>query len=346
MTAPTTLKTMISAIVHAQRDLGNSLDKVLVLETSLSIISPAENIPRVTHFRNEARQGNLADKRIANIQKGRHSLDKGGARYGHSRDDGLTLCRRISSWFALDTRKGRGQDDTDQGEEGRGSAQLRHHTECPRERRQPANHNNDNRELDGAASTNGRLFRHCVEILCANKDMQCLNKGVVEDKHDGGSPPGPFLAPKQRLAKIANIANLGVAETKLPQDQTRVQYNGGDDNRQDQTGYEAQVAVRPGKTHDGKADVLAEEEGRRFLPGAGAVLDCGAIFGGKLSVENGLAGLALGFGDFLLKVVGEVADARANSDAITAKDGGQFGGATFAEFKVPGTGDGAGTDFV
>ena len=43
-----------------------------------------------------------------------------------------------------------------------------------------------------------------------------LDEGVVEQKHDRGSPPGDLGVPEEVLANITHIANLGVTQTKFP----------------------------------------------------------------------------------------------------------------------------------
>jgi len=38
-----------------------------------------------------------------------------------------------------------------------------------------------------------------------------LNKCVVEDKHNGGEPPCPFLVPEEHLSNVANISDFGMS---------------------------------------------------------------------------------------------------------------------------------------
>lgn len=43
-----------------------------------------------------------------------------------------------------------------------------------------------------------------------------MNKGVVEQKHDGGEIPGNLGVPKQHLANITHISDFRVTQTELP----------------------------------------------------------------------------------------------------------------------------------
>jgi hypothetical protein len=48
------------------------------------------------------------------------------------------------------------------------------------------------------------------------KGISYLDKGVVEQKHDRGGPPGDLGVPEEVLANITHVADLGVAQTKSP----------------------------------------------------------------------------------------------------------------------------------
>jgi hypothetical protein len=39
---------------------------------------------------------------------------------------------------------------------------------------------------------------------------------TVQEKHDGGEVECPLLVPEDHLAKIADIANLGMAQAEFP----------------------------------------------------------------------------------------------------------------------------------
>jgi len=49
------------------------------------------------------------------------------------------------------------------------------------------------------------MVGHSVQIAGDCKDVKSLNKGVVQNEHDGREPPSPILVPKEHLANIANI---------------------------------------------------------------------------------------------------------------------------------------------
>ena len=46
-----------------------------------------------------------------------------------------------------------------------------------------------------------------------------LSYRVIQEEHDCSEPPRPFLVPKNHLANIADIANLGMTEAELPTNQ-------------------------------------------------------------------------------------------------------------------------------
>lgn len=234
--------------------------------------------PRISHLSNETGERNLADKGIADIQKGAHRVDKCGSLDGNSGDNWRSQGRAEARRLFLDGLKDGCQQHRDEGEEGRRRAKLGHHAKRARQRGDQADDGDDDAEDHGAAPANVIGRRHGVEVLCANQNMQGLDKRVVEDKHDGGSPPRPFLAPEEHLANVAHVAHLWMSQAKLPQDETCVEHNGGNEDGQDEARDKAQHAVRPGETHNGQTNVLAEEQRGRLLPRAGPVLDRVAIF--------------------------------------------------------------------
>lgn len=166
----------------------------------------------------------------------------------------------------LYTRKHGGEEDRDESKQGRRCAKLGHHAKRARQGSNPADKGHQHAKLDSAASANVIALRHGVEVLGANEDVEGLNKGVVEDEHDGGPPPSPFLAPKQSLAEITDVADLGVAEAEFPHNQAGVENKGSNDDSQDDARHEPQIAVRPREAHNGEADVLAKEQSGRLLP--------------------------------------------------------------------------------
>ena len=46
--------------------------------------------------------------------------------------------------------------------------------------------------------------------------METLNERIVEQKHDGSEIPCNLRVPKQHLANIAHVSDLGMAQTELP----------------------------------------------------------------------------------------------------------------------------------
>ena len=198
-------------------------------------------------------------------------------------------------------------------------AQLGQHAKGARQAGEPADDGDGHAELDGAAAANGVALGHGVDVLCADEHVQALDKGVVEDEHDGRGPPRPLVAPEEHLAQVAHVAHLGVAQAKLPQHQARVEHHGGHDDGQDQARHQPEEAVGPGEAHDGQADVLAEEQRRRLLPAAGAVLDRRAVLGRQLPVEDGLARLLAVGAALVLDPRRQRRDARAHGHALPAE---------------------------
>ena len=78
------------------------------------------NVPWVAHLGDEARQRNLPDKGVADVEKGRHALNKRGAVHRHRRHQGRALGRVVTRRVALDAGKDGGEEDGDEGEDGRG----------------------------------------------------------------------------------------------------------------------------------------------------------------------------------------------------------------------------------
>jgi len=115
----------------------------------------------------------------------------------------------------------------------------------------------------------------CVEIFGADQHVQSLdmvrkvakwlkstylNESVVQHEHNRSSIPSPSFPPEEHLSNITNITNLGVAKTKLPEDQGSVKNEQGDNNRQEDTWEKAKDGVRIRKRHNCQADVLGEKQ--------------------------------------------------------------------------------------
>ncbi len=85
-----------------------------------------------------------------------------------------------------------------------------------------------------------------------------MNKRIVQDEHDGCSPPSPFLVPEYHLPDVADVADLRVSEAEFPENDgpvdsirareapppgdrggrgSRVEDEGGDDDGQDEPGW-------------------------------------------------------------------------------------------------------------
>lgn len=99
----------------------------------------------VLHLRDKARQGDLADEGVTDVQEGVHPRDESSAGERNGENQRLTTnllsaCIDVvgvrvvagSAMFALCASKGRGKNDTDEGEESRRSTELRQGTERSR----------------------------------------------------------------------------------------------------------------------------------------------------------------------------------------------------------------------
>src|SRR3569833_2072638 len=107
-------------------------------------IGEAGYIPRVFHLGDEAGQGNLADEGVRDVEKGAQAGNESGSLHGDSGNDGVAAyhllpCRRgiavagvIAGRMGLDTRKDSGEQDRDEGKEGRERSKARQHAESPR----------------------------------------------------------------------------------------------------------------------------------------------------------------------------------------------------------------------
>ena len=95
--------------------------------------------------------------------------------------------------------------------------------------------------------------------------MEALDKGIVQNEHDGGEPPSPSFVPEEHLTHIAHIFDFGMSEAEfptiarlvsirqaremrfklfLPDSKRGVQNQASDDNGQDQTRHQAEDGVR------------------------------------------------------------------------------------------------------
>lgn len=113
--------------------------------------------------------------------------------------------------------------------------------------------------------------RASTAYLGSGEDVQGLDKGVVQNEHDGSRPPDPLAIPEEHLSKITNITDLRMPKAELPGDQAGVKNNARNGNSADEPRYQAEHRVGVRKGHYGKADVLAEEQCRslpRSLVGA------------------------------------------------------------------------------
>lgn len=190
------------------------------------------------HLGNEAGEGDLADKCVADVEEGAHSGDEGGPGHRANRHDRVAEFSSVAGRVVLDTSENSSKKDGDEGEDGGDQSQLGEAVESPGQGAEPANHKHDDGESDGPAADVVRS-RHGVEVLGANKNVQTLDElgdgrsvwdtpdaandgrthSIVQEEHDCSEPPGPPLVPEDHLANIAYVANLGVTHAKLPSDQ-------------------------------------------------------------------------------------------------------------------------------
>jgi hypothetical protein len=102
---------------------------------------------------------------------------------------------------------------------------------------------------------------HGIEILGTGQAMQSLDKRVVQNEHEGSSPPCPSLTPEEHLTNIADVLDFRVAQAELPvtlsdwilktdftsyvpKNQGSVQDQSSNDNGQNQTRNQTQSGVR------------------------------------------------------------------------------------------------------
>ena len=214
-----------------------------------------EGLPRIAHFCDKTGQGDLSNEGVADVEESSHAIDKSRV---VKREDvvldrtrgGLVGRVRVEvSGIALNADENGGQEDGDEGEESRRRTQLGHHAEGAGERGEPADYGDDNGELNGSAAANAVRGSHGVDVFGTDENVQSLDKGVVEDKHDSGEPPHKHTQPRHRLeseqglANVADIAHFRMAQTKLPQDQTGVEHERSHDNSENQTWDETENGV-------------------------------------------------------------------------------------------------------
>lgn len=93
-------------------------------------------VPRLFHLSNEAGQGDLADKSIADVEESVHAINK-GSRAGCKSVDLDWASIGISCGVVLDGCEDSCEQHRDEGEDGRCSCKFRQGIECSRERSDP-----------------------------------------------------------------------------------------------------------------------------------------------------------------------------------------------------------------
>ena len=100
-----------------------------------------------------------------------------------------------------------------------------------------------------------------------------LDECVVQDKHDGCEIPRNRRIEKEHLSNVADISSLRMSQTKLPSedleggskvvvpasipdDERRIQNEGGLNDRQDQSGHQTEDGVRIWEGHNSQTDVF------------------------------------------------------------------------------------------
>ena len=61
-----------------------------------------------------------------------------------------------------------------------------------------------------------------VQVLGTDQAVEALNESVVEHKHEGSEPPRDAAVEEEHLSNVADITDLRVTETELPDDQGSV----------------------------------------------------------------------------------------------------------------------------
>lgn len=95
-------------------------------------------------------------------------------------------------------------------------------------------------------------------------------------------PPSPSVVEEDHLTKIADIADLRMTKTKLPDHERSVQDDGSHDDSHDKTRNQPQNRVGVGEGHNGQTDILGEQQRCCLLPAASPVLDGVAGFESNL----------------------------------------------------------------
>lgn len=241
-------------------------------------------ISRVLHFSNERGQSDLSNKCVADVHECGHSSNESGTFLWNCKHERLSILG-ISSRMGLDTREDGGQEDRDEGEECRSGTQQSKSAKSTGKRRDEGNGSNNGAESDCAET----VTSHGVEIFGTGQAMQALDESVVQDEHEGSGPPCPSLTPEQHLSNVADILYFRVTQAELPtilsdtirnmsfafnipENERGVQDQSGNDDGQDQTGYQAESSVRVWERHDSQADVLRKQQCCSLEDGLGRFL--------------------------------------------------------------------------
>jgi len=130
----------------------------------------------VLHLSDEARNGDLADEGVANVQECAHTTDEGGACSCDDEDSRLTDHTHFWTFgdtyasvvivrVLLDPSKDGRQENGNERKEGRKRCQLRKSVERSGQRAYEAYDSHDGREANSTHATVG----HCIEILGASQ---------------------------------------------------------------------------------------------------------------------------------------------------------------------------------
>lgn len=251
-------------VTHVDVDDGTGQGKHYELGQSHNIQRLLE-IPGFLHLVNERWVRDLAHKSVDNVQERNHAVDIQRALQGD-------VVPRAA--FVLDTGENHTQEHSDKHGGGGEVADERHRGESSWERHKEADCRRHHAKGHRADILGGVIVvGDGVEVLGTDKHVKRLDEGVVEQKGHSGSVPDGCGVAEQVLANITHTGEVRMGNAVLGDGETGVEHGKRDKHRDDEAGHQPEYRVQPGERHDGKTNVLREQEARHFLPGAVFVVD-------------------------------------------------------------------------
>lgn len=171
--------------------------------------------------------------------------------------------------MVLDSGKDEEEENRHGHADGAENAHVRDMVERSRQGQDDTGDGTDDAEGDGAEG----VVTEGVEDLGGRQDVETNEEDVVGEEHEGSGLVGESALAEEKVSNVANVANVGVLHHELPHGVTGDPEEDTGEESGDECRSPTENAEGPGLRHDGKADLVSEEESCRLLPSHGPELD-------------------------------------------------------------------------